>query len=194
MPYINSIEDLINALKVKITELFREYNYLNYSRKIESYFKEDFNEYISGNITKEALKNSLEFLSHLLHVHNEKNSYILIDEYDKPVNMLLELSPINHNLLKEAVELITSILAAAGKDNRYREKLILTGIFDTLKRESDSGFNQCEYLWNSKPNFGRSFGFSGEEVRNLVAKLMLGDKENSVNENIRAGIMDIDCS
>ncbi|AEI88746.1 uncharacterized protein conserved in bacteria [Candidatus Midichloria mitochondrii IricVA] len=108
--------------------------------------------------------------------------------------MLLELSPINHNLLKEAVELITSILAAAGKDNRYREKLILTGIFDTLKRESDSGFNQCEYLWNSKPNFGRSFGFSGEEVRNLVAKLMLGDKENSVNENIRAGIMDIDCS
>ncbi|MDJ1305898.1 MAG: hypothetical protein MRQ09_06735 [Candidatus Midichloria sp.] len=60
--------------------------------------KENFNEYISGNITKEALKDSLEFLSHLLHIHHEKNSYILIDEYDKPVNMLLEL---NHNLLKK---------------------------------------------------------------------------------------------
>lgn len=63
---VNSIEDLINTLKSKITKAFREYNYLNYSRKIESYFKEDFNEYISGNITKEALKDSLEFLSHLL--------------------------------------------------------------------------------------------------------------------------------
>ncbi|CAG7589719.1 hypothetical protein MHYMCMPSP_01187 [Hyalomma marginatum] len=46
---------------------------------------------------------------------------------------------------------MTSILATAGKDNSDREKLILTGIFNTLKRESGSGFNNvCEYLWNSE--------------------------------------------
>ncbi|MDJ1305897.1 MAG: AAA family ATPase [Candidatus Midichloria sp.] len=59
-------------------------------------------------------------------------------------------------------------------------------MFDTLKRESGSSFNNVSIYGIAKPNFSRSFGFSEEEVRNLVAKLMLGDKEHSVNENIRA--------
>ncbi|CAG7599216.1 hypothetical protein MHYMCMPSP_01188 [Hyalomma marginatum] len=34
----------------------------------------------------------------------------------------------------------------------------------------------------AKPNFSHSFGFSEEEVRNLVAKLKLGNQEDLVNE------------
>ena len=62
-------------------------------------------------------------------------------------------------------------MSAAGKGNRYLDKIILTGIFDTLKKEGNSGFNNVEVFGITDSMFARSFGFSNEEIKNIIENL-----------------------
>jgi hypothetical protein len=59
--------------------------------------------------------------------------------------------------------LITGILSPALKDNDMNlEKGILTGIFDTIKKEFGSGLNNIKLYRIIDSKFSSSYGFSKE--------------------------------
>ncbi|MDJ1258017.1 MAG: AAA family ATPase [Candidatus Midichloria sp.] len=51
-------------------------------------------------IDEEELIDSLKFLSELLYKHHKQPVYILVDEYDKPVNYLLEAKNPDQDIIK----------------------------------------------------------------------------------------------
>jgi hypothetical protein len=112
----------------------------------------------------------------------------LIDEYDKPVNYLLEQS-LTSNIEErgEIAGLITGVMSTCGKDNEYLKKIILVGIFDSFKKEGGSGFNNLSSYGITSEKFSRSFGFTEEEVAKLIEKL---DFKGELYELVKGNIED----
>ena len=180
-------EDLEATLKIEIEKVFRGFSYLNLSTKLSDNLKARFNKYIEGDINRNELENSLLFLSELLHKHHSAKVYILVDEYDKPINQLFEkdFELKDKETMKEAAGFITSMLSKCGKGNSDLEKIIMIGIYDSLLKEAGSGFNNVRTYTINDVMYSRSFGFSEDEVIKLTTDLNFGDKEKLVLDNLK---------
>lgn len=172
-----STQEIESKLKTVIKDLYKEHRYLKDSAKLHADEKSDFQKYIDQNYQGISIENGIKFLSEVLHKHYGQRVYILVDEYDKPVNYLLEqylgkeINEEEKKLLSDTTKLITNtVCSSVSKTNPSLKKLILTGIFDTLKKESGSGCNNVSVYGISDIRFSKYFGFSKEEVEALVTK------------------------
>ena len=188
------VGDTYDSVKAKLGEyistLFVDYEYLLESPVISSLQKEKFNECLRQNFSQFSLESSMNFLSKLLYEHHKQRVYVLVDEYDKPVNHILEkdIFAEDRTLIQDLTELVTNILSTlstCGKGNDHLEKIILTGIFDTVKKEGNSGFNNVKVFGISDQNFSENFGFSEAEVEKLVGQFNFQIPINILN-NIKA--------
>ena len=76
--------------------------------------------------------------------------------------------------------MLRDILSAAMKDNSHLQKGILTGVFDTLKKDSQSGLNSITKYSITDTKFSTSYGFSKEEIEEqLISKMFKKDGELS---------------
>lgn len=66
---------------------------------------------------------------------------VLVDDYDTCVNSLLSKPTVDYNLVYSVASEITNMLYRIGKDNTTVEKLIMTGLFDSIVTPANSGFN-----------------------------------------------------
>ncbi len=185
----NSLEEIQGKLKTAISDLYKEHKYLLDSIKLDQNEKRDFQKYIEQNYQNILVESGIKFLMGLLHKHYGKRVYVLVDEYDKPVNSLLEIAlgqeqtPDQNNLVKEVTRFISQALCSpVSKTNSHLEKLILTGIFDTLQKESGSGCNNVSVYGISDIQFSRSFGFSKKEVADVVARFSFAEHENVLDK------------
>ena len=189
----NSFTEVKSKLAETISHLFLEYNYLynNISKDdslISRTYTKKFERIVNKDDSQDDLHSSIKFLSELLFKYHGKSVYILVDEYDKSYNYLLKNNEAAENkiLMQNVTNLITGILATAGKTNKFLEKIVLTGIFDNLKKEAESGFNNINVYGILNEEYSSSFGFSTQEIDYLVDKLNL----NEAPINIRQAIKD----
>jgi|APCry1669188879_1035177.scaffolds.fasta_scaffold01194_6 hypothetical protein len=179
----NTLEEIKDKLKGAIKSVYKEHRYLENSLKLAIDEKQDFQKYINQDYTGVNIEESIKFLSTILHKHHGQRVYILVDEYDKPVTHVLETYVLDRDkeLINEIAKLVTSILSACGKGNEHLEKIILTGIFDTLKKEGNSGFNNVVTRGISDQDFSYNFGFSEQEVKQIVTKFNFQDSDKILN-------------
>lgn len=132
---------------------------------------------ISGPIDFTSLADSLRDLSKFLYKHYQQRVFILIDEYD---------TPIQHAYLNDyydqMIELMQSLLTAALKDNRYLKKGVLTGILRISKESIFSGLNNLKVNTVLDEPFCEYFGFTVKEVTNLLKRI----DRLPLNENLKA--------
>ena len=62
------------------------------------------------------------------------------------------------------------VCSSISKTNRYVEKLILTGVFDTTYKGTTAGCNNIRSYGISDKRFSESFGFTTEKVKVLIDK------------------------
>ena len=186
----DTIDEIKDSLKDKIKSLYKTFRSVLNSDKLYKDEKEDFQKYINIDYQGITLEGSIGFLSELLHRHYGEKVYILVDEYDKLINTFLEKnlgkeqSSGQNQLVIETSKLISQTLCSPlAKTNSYLEKLILTGIFDTVYKEAGSGCNNVSPYGISDIKFSKNFGFSQEEVRQLINKFPFADK-NKVFDTI----------
>lgn len=189
----DSLEDITSKLRLEISKLFSKYEYLSIEIKnkqektsTDEENLQKFNGIVRKTSTEAELEDSIRFLSELLHKHHGQRVYVLVDEYDKPGNSLFEKNILNEDkkIIKDITEVITNILSSCGKGNEHLEKIILTGIFDTLKKEGHSGFNNVKVYGISEQNFARNFGFNEQEVIELVNQFNF-QNESKILNNIK---------
>jgi hypothetical protein len=187
-------ETIQEQLRLVISDLYAKHKYLlDYlSGKDKRNLKTFQNIYYNHakSATEAEIQNSLFFLSELLHVYHGRRTYVLVDEYDKPINTLLDkyfdnTSSKESDLIKTVNKFISQVVCGSvGKGNIHLEKLILTGIFDTTYKESGSGCNNLAVYTISDIKFSKYFGFSKSEVRGLVDRLEF-DNKDTVLEQIK---------
>jgi hypothetical protein len=183
----DTIEEIENRLKDVVTSLYQKYRHLDSSSILEDSEKKLFNRYIeqdynTNSFPRLLLRNSIKYLSELLHKHHKEKVYVLVDEYDKPVHSFLENYLAKENLEHEIL-ITDTVCSPVAKTNPALKKLILTGIFDTIHREENSGCNNVSQYGIYDKKFSQHFGFSAEEVQNLTSSLSFNNK-NKVLETI----------
>ena len=119
------------------------------------------------NDEKEAA--SLQTLSRLLARHYGQKTILLIDAYDVPLDKAFQ-----GGYYDEMVSLIRNLFGNALKTNDSQYFAVLTGCLRISKESIFTGLNNLNVMTMSDPYFCDSFGFTDDEIRELLDYYGLG--------------------
>ena len=129
------------------------------------------------DITDATLIDSLQTLSQLLEKHYGRKVIILIDEYDVPLDKAFQAESYD-----EMVFLIRNLFDNALKTNESLYFAVLTGCLRISKESIFTGLNNLNVMTISDPYFCDSFGFTEDEVTELLNYYGLGDFHDTVRD------------
>ncbi len=116
------------SLQTELVELFIEHAYLLKSEKLFDVEKEMFNTILNLRANEVQTQNALKLLSKLLYKEFGKPVYVIIDEYDVPLQ-----SAYVEGYYDDAVRFLRNFYGVTFKDNQYLEKTVITGVSRVAK-------------------------------------------------------------
>ena len=126
-------------------------------------------------MTDKVAAASLKTLSKLLSKHYGQKVILLIDEYDVPLDKAFQ-----SGYYEEMVNFIRSLLSNALKTNDSLYFAVLTGCLRISKESIFTGLNNLIVMTKSDPYFCDSFGFTEDEVTELLNYYKLYDFHDTV--------------
>ncbi len=138
-----------------------------------------------------VLIESLKTLSVLLEKHYGKKVVVLVDEYDVPLAKANE-----RGYYDEMVLLLRNMLQQVLKTNDSLYFAVLTGCLRIAKESVFTGLNNLKVLSITTVRFDEYFGFTDQEVQNLLAYYGLEDKYETIKnwyDGYRFGNADVYC-
>ena len=112
---------------------------------------------------EENFSSALQVLSELLYKHYGQKVIMLIDEYDVPLDKAFQ-----NGYYREMVALIRAMFGSALKTNDYLQFAVLTGCLRISKESIFTGLNNFKVLSIIDTRFDEQFGFTNEEVQQLL--------------------------
>ncbi len=146
-----------------ITDVAGQFNFLSDSEKLDKSDKGRYEKLLSDNMRKNTLTGSLKLLSKLLEKHYGRKVVLLIDEYDVPLARAHA-----NGYYDKMVSLMRSMLGAALKTNTSLEFAVLTGCLRISKESIFTGLNNLKVFSITNTTFHEFFGFTNQEVRELL--------------------------
>ncbi len=89
-------------------------------------YRKKLSRYFTGKLYKEDITDGLKFLSELLFKHFSQKVYILIDEYDTPINGSYLKFGKKPEAFEQVLELFRKLFGSSLKSNPYLEKGVIT--------------------------------------------------------------------
>lgn len=173
----SSWQETFQKISKLISLEFMRHNELESSSVLSSYEKEQYHRFASENINEVDCQMGLQLLSLLLHKHYDKECVIIIDEYDTPIQQ-------GHlcDFYNEIVDFMRNFFSGALKDNPHLAFGFLTGILRVAKESILSGMNNLKTNSILDNNYSSYFGFTNEEVRDMLAYYDYEDKYQEICE------------
>ena len=106
-----------------------------------------------------------KFLSELLYEHFNQKAFVLIDEYDSPMNDVMRYT---QDSLRDIARFLGHIFRNGLKNNNKVFKAIITGILRIAKAELFSDLNNFFEYGVELDKYAEDFGFTEEEVSDLL--------------------------
>lgn len=159
-------EDFSSAygmLKFVTASLCVEHAYLEDSERVSDRDREIFNRLSYQRGTKEDVQGALVTLMRMMSAHFGKPVILLVDEYDVPLAKASD-----RGYYREMLEVIRVFLGMAWKSNPFLEFAVVTGCLRIAKESIFTGANNFVSNSISNRRFGRYFGFTEEEVKELL--------------------------
>ncbi|WP_341761110.1 AAA family ATPase [Candidatus Tisiphia endosymbiont of Thecophora atra] len=172
----SSYQDIENGIRNQVIKLFVKHRYLKHyiaknKNLLDDVQKEQLKRYFTGEFDKDDLKDSLGFLSELLFKHFNQKVYILIDEYDTPINSSYIKFGKKSEEFEQVLELFRGIFGSSLKGNTCVEKGVITGILRIAKANLFSDLNNVSEYTLLDDDFSKSYGFTQIEVDDLLTKV-----------------------
>ena len=173
----SSWQETFQKISKLISLEFMRHNELESSSVLSSYEKEQYHRFASENINEVDCQMGLQLLSLLLHKHYDKECVIIIDEYDTPIQQ-------GHlcDFYNEIVDFMRNFFSGGLKDNPHLAFGFLTGILRVAKESILSGMNNLKTNSILNNNYSSYFGFTNEEVREMLAYYDYEDKYQEICE------------
>ena len=159
-----NFEEAYQKICKALAEEFRRHQYLLAGNSLADDQKIMFQKIMTGQADYSAYNDALKFLSECLWQYHGKNTMILIDEYDVPLeNAYLE------GFYDQMIPFIRSLFESALKTNPYLEKSVITGCLRISKESIFTGLNNLETDSVLHTRYADSFGFTEDEVKAMLA-------------------------
>ena len=173
----SSYETALEMAVPLIQSEVRKFQYLLESDRLTQRDKETFDRLLSENINEGTLCYSLNILSDLLFRHHDRKVVILIDEYDVPLAKAFE-----QGYYDQMVIFIRNLFEQTLKTNPNLQFAVLTGCMRISKESIFTGLNNLKVLSITDVRFDEYFGFTDEEVRDLLAYYDLTEHYDEIRE------------
>ena len=156
-------EDARRFLIKTINEEARRLSVLSDSTELDETDHELLAQLKKKEMTNDSLVYSIRELTELLEKHYGRKVIVLIDEYDVP------LAKANENgYYDEMVLLIRNLFENALKTNSSLKFAVLTGCLRIAKESIFTGLNNFKVYSITDKSFDETFGFTDEEVKELL--------------------------
>ena len=173
----DSWQATIEKIKSLLQEEYGRHQELLSSLKISDYEKEYFNKVLSATENEVELSFSLEKLSKMLASHYDKAPIIIIDEYDTPIQ-----EGYSKEFYDEIIGFMRNFFSGAFKDNKNLSYGFLTGILRIAQESIFSGLNNLTVNSVMDEAYDRYFGFTNEEVSEMLDYYGVTEKESELQE------------
>ena len=178
-------DSAVAALRTVIGNEAGRFRFLRESPELDEDDKNSYNQLVSveikGNtkydMTDAVLTDSLQTLSLLLYKHYGQKVILLIDEYDVPLDKAFQ-----SGYYDEMVSLLHNLLGNALKTNDSLYFAVLTGCLQISEESIFTGLNNLNVMTISDPYFCDSFGFTEDEVTELLNYYGLDDFHDTVRD------------
>lgn len=170
-------EATLEKIRAILQEEYGRHQELAGSEKLSDYEKEYFSRILDGTANEVALTSALERLSKMLAVHYGVAPVIIIDEYDTPIQ-----EGYSKDFYEEIIGFMRNFFSGAFKDNRNLSYGFLTGILRIAQESIFSGLNNLTVNSVMDEEYDRYFGFTGEEVRRMLAYYGVSEKEGELKD------------
>ncbi len=154
---------------------YQRHIYLSTSVNLAEPDKKSIERIIDGQCDEVDLSESLKNLSKFLYLHHKVKPFILIDEYDTPIN-----KGYDSDYYEKVVNFLRNFLSGGLKDNANLEKGVLTGIYRVAKESIFSGLNNLGVYTILDKEYSNFFGLLQNEVDKLVKDYSLEDKKDDI--------------
>lgn len=173
----SSWQETFQKISKLISLEFMRHDELESSFVLSSYEKEQYHRFASENINEVDCQMGLQLLSLLLHKHYNKECVIIVDEYDTPIQQ-------GHlcDFYNEIVDFMRNFFSGGLKDNPHLAFGFLTGILRVAKESIFSGMNNLKTNSILDNNYSSYFGFTNEEVKDMLAYYECEDKYQEILE------------
>ena len=159
-----NFEEAYKKLCGEIAGEFRRHQYLLEGNSLADDQKNIFQKIMTKQSDYGEYNDALKFLSECLWQYHGKNTIILIDEYDVPLE-----NAYFRGFYDEMIDFIRSLFESALKTNPYLEKSVITGCLRISKESIFTGLNNLKVDSVLRTEYGDSFGFTESEVEEMLA-------------------------
>ena len=167
------------------------FQFLCDSECLSEHDKEAYKKLLDSNMSEAVFCSGLRRLSELLAKHYGTKVILLIDEYDVPLAKAFA-----NGYYDQMVFLIRNLLEQALKTNSSLKLAVLTGCMRISKESIFTGLNNFTTFTIADVDFDEYFGFTDQEVRDLITYYECADKYESIKEwydGYRFGNVDVYC-
>ncbi len=161
-----------DALCTVVSEEAAKLDFLMESDRLMHHDQEKLERLIKNQLEKPSdLHHSLKLLTRLLRKHYGVSAIVLIDEYDVPLDKAY-----HNGYYPQMADLIRSIFSQALKTNENLEFAVITGCLQIARESIFTGLNNFKVRTVSDVRFAEYFGFTDQEVAELLDYYDLGEK------------------
>lgn len=161
------------------------------SRNLSDFDKSEYKKLLDSRMSKAVFCSGLKILSELLEKHYGTKVILFIDEYDVPLAKAFE-----NGYYDQMIFLICNLLEQALKTNDSLKFAVMTGCMRISKESIFTGLNNFTTFTITDVDFDEYFGFTDQEVCDLLTYYECTDKYGSIKEwydGYRFGNVEVYC-
>lgn len=172
-----SFSSMMELMADALREIYRPFVFLLDSDSLIEEEKATFRQILGKKASHADMQSAVKVLSQHLHRHYHRQTLLLIDEYDAPIQAAWQ-----YGYYEEAISFFRNFLSAALKTNPSLDFAILTGVMRISKESIFSALNNLKVSSVVSGTYADTMGFTPQEIERMASDLGHVDKLDEIRE------------
>jgi len=165
------------SLADEIAKEYKRHAYILSSQRLPEDDRNRFAAVMNGSAGEVEYVKALDFLSACLSKFHDRKTIILLDEYDVPLE-----NAYFQGFYDKMISFIRSLFESALKTNINLEFAVITGCLRISRESIFTGLNNLDIYSIMSPRYTDAFGFTRNEVKEMLSFYRLEDKFDEVKD------------